>query len=905
MTMTTAMTTATMAATAAAAIDKADRTDRIDRTDRTDPINRRDENGTTQLHRAVAANQIDVVRRLLDHPKINVNEKDLESGWTALHRALYLGHLRIALLLIQHNDLNMSIEDKDRNTAMDVVLATLPVSLKAGPCPGDSLYTWGSNANFSLGHNDGDDRKLPELVKFPYKTNTITFPRAKAAKSTLYQLSMGKFHTAIATSEPGLTAKLWGFGTNGRLGSDRKMQLRPAPVMGVPGNVIRIALGRDHTVLVTSKGEVFTLGSNKYGQLGYALEIPKGGQDPIQYSPKRVFLNIAKAPVIGAAASKWHTAVYTDTELFTFGFNYGQLGYERKGDIQLGPRKVASIPPGAILQVVASDSATACLMSSNDVIVLHKYAYHRVSFSLSPYPDWFSTFNSPAVASSNRPRKIACTDNKFGMLTALGDVHVWSYPEVESSITLGSLPANHSVPFSSVTGPDKPRRVWISTEDRTHVMDFALGQNGSVIAVTNGGHVYIGTNKGTLVGRNVKWQRVPHLDRIVQVFGNSSGAWAAFRSDSALTPIAVRPPSLGVDLEQSLSQFHLYRNNEKNYGDITDTKLDNNDHDGKDGDYEDDDDDDDDDDDRVDDDPWRISVQGWQDIERSWDHDVVPLLSQTTSLLVDGENSVSGSHLFDVEIQAGKRTLGAHRIMLAARSPVLRRAFVDSPSSRTTIGSLVTIDPTGPEYSAGTLHIVLLKVEFTTAVLLLQFLYSDRFDPFWDFIGSATFNRQYGLKVRQELYHLALELSLPTLQAALQYSFTHACSASLSRNLAGVLTDRIQFHGLADVRLLLKDGATMEAHQIILGHRSPFFNAMFVRTNEWIRARQGKRRLPGKVGERSESIVEVNMRHMDQEAMALVLRHMYTDCGPEMFDESGKYSFFAGISHLDGNAILR
>ncbi|KAG9063477.1 hypothetical protein KI688_004361 [Linnemannia hyalina] len=865
--------------------DKTDRTDRTDRTDKADPINRMDEHGTTALHRAVTANEIDAVRRLLEHPRLNINEKDLESGWTALHRALYLGHLRIALLLLQHKGLIISIEDKDGNTALDVSLATLPISLEPGPCPGDSLYTWGSNANFTLGHNDGDDRKLPELVKFPHKSNTITFPKAKAARSTLYQLSMGKFHTAIATSEPGFTAKLWGFGTNGRLGSDRKMQLCPTPVLGVPGNVTFTALGRDHTVLLTSKGDVFTIGNNKYGQLGYALEAPKDGQDPIQRTPKRVFLNISKGRVIGAAASKWHTAIHTETELFTFGFNYGQLGYERKGDIQMGPRKVASIPSGPILQVVASDSATACLMSSNEVIVLFRYAYHRVSFSLSPFPDSFSTLNSPAVASSNRPKKITCTDNKFGMLTGLGDVHVWAYPEAESSITLGSLPANHSIPFSSVLTHDRPRRIWTSVEDRTHIVDLALGQNGSAIVLTKGGHVYIGTNKGTLVGRNVKWQRVPHLDRVVQVFGNSSGAWAALRSGPILTPIVVSSSRLSTDLEQSLSQFHLYRNNEKIYGDFGDTIAHGN---NIDGDYE---DDDEQDDSKPEVDPWRIDMQGWQDIEKSWDYDVFPLLKQTGNVISSGGNSVSGSHLFDVEIQAGKRTLGAHRIVLAARSPVLRRAFVSSPSSRTVAGSLVTIEFLRLQPTARSRLVVSLKVEFATAVLLLQFLYSDRFDPFWDSLGLPTVNKEYGLKVRQELYHLALELALPTLQAALQYTFTHACSASLSKDMCEVLVNPTLFEGLVDVRLLLKDGAVMNAHQMILGHRSPFFNAMFVRTDEWIRTRQGqgKRQVSeGDVGEGGESILEVGMQHMNAEAMALVLRYVYTDCGPEMFDQSEK-----------------
>lgn len=834
-------------------------------------VNCKDEDGRTLLHKAVAANNVDLVRTLLAHPKTDVNERDLESGWTALHRALYLGHLHIAILLIQHKDTNMAIEDKDKFTAMDLFQATVPGYEEGKPRPADALYTWGSNANFTLGHSDADDRKMPELVKFPYQTNTITFPKAKTARPILHQLSMSKYHTAIATSEPGFSAKLWGFGTSGRLGSDNKMQLRPKPVSGIPGNITFTALGRDHTVLITAKGEVYTLGNNKYGQLGYASEATKNGQDPVQYSPKRVILSIAKLAIVGAAASKWHTVVHTETELFTFGFNYGQLGYERKGDIQLGPRKVASIPPGQIKQVQASETATACLViskTSRDVIVFYKYAYHKVSFSLFPYPDWFSTLNQPIVLAQNRPQKIVCSENRFGMMTEWGDIHVWSYPEADAGTTLGTIPPNYSIPYASITLPDKPRRVWTYGGDRTHAIDFALGHNGSIVVLTKGGHVYIGTNKGNSVGRNVKWQRVPHLDRIVQVYGNPSGAWAALRSESALTPVIVRSSSLGSDLERSLFQFHLYRSSEKK---DLDTKA-------VDG-----DDDDDDVDSKEVVDPWRIDTQGWQGIEKNWDQTLVSLLDTAAKFRDIGSYSPPGNHLFDVELQAAKRVLGAHRIVLAARSPIFQRAFVETPRVTTKVGTLVTVVPNMDESTGSALYTVMLKVEFTTAVLLLQFLYSDRFDPFWDALDLPKANKQYALKVRQELYHLALELSLPTLQAALQYSFTHVCTASLAKNMEQVIADSPRFRSMADVQLLLKDGASIYAHQTILGYRSPFFHAMFVRTNEWIRARQGQMQLPNTNGETKNKILEVKMEHMDLEAMTLAIKYMYTDCGPDLF----------------------
>ncbi|KAF9586601.1 hypothetical protein BGW38_001282 [Lunasporangiospora selenospora] len=838
-------------------------------------INLKCENGTTQLHRAVADNDLQLVRSILRHPKLDVNAKDLESGWTALHRAMYHGHLRIAIALLQHKDSCKTVEDKERNTALDVFLATVPTSLKAAPCPAEALYTWGSNANFTLGHSDSDNRKIPELVKFPYRTSTITLPRVKTARSLINHVSMSKFHVAVATSEPGHSVKVWGFGTGGRLGSDIKMQLRPTPLPSIYGEVSYTALGRDHTVLVTSKGEVYTLGNNKYGQLGYVMDTPKNSQDPVQRTPKRVVATISGIHIKGAAASKWHTVVFSDAELFTFGFNYGQLGYERKGDIQVLPRRVASLPQGSILEVSASDTATACLMSSNDVVVFHKYAYHKVSFSLSPYPEGFASIRLPSVVSLNRPQRITSSENKFGILTRLGDIHVWSYPEADPDITLGSLPHNHTIPYSPTAPYEKPRRVWTCGSDQALTIDFALGHNGSVILTTKRGHVYIGINKGSVFGRNIKWQRAQHLDRIVQVYSSPSESWAALRSESTPTPIYVRPGRLGQDLEQSLTQFHLYRDIESDYDDTNQNKEDAPIHD-------------EDDESDTEEDPWRIDSTGWQDIERSWDHDVMPLLEMTSQLNNTIGSPLSGGHLFDVEIQAGKRTLGAHRAILSARSSVLCMAF-QGHSIPTALSATVTIEPNLEAGASGVLFTVSLHVEFATAVLLLQFLYGDRFDPFWNGPNLSKTAKTYSLKVRQELQRLALALNLPTLHAALQYTFTHSCSASLSDNLHQLLQNLQQFRGISDVRLLLRDGS-MDLHQVILGHRSPFFNAMFVRTEEWIRSRQVKRRSPWNDGPDETKILEVNMTHMDMEPMALVMNHVYTDSGPELFDSIEKDS---------------
>jgi len=385
------------------------------------------------------------------------------------------------------------------------------------------------------------------------------------------------------------------------------------------------------------------------------------------------------------------------------------------------------------------------------------------------------------------------------------------------------------------------------------------------------------TSSNTIYPFTFHSHRVPHLDKIVQVHANPSGAWAAIRSDPVLMPVLVRPGSLGADLEQSLSQFHIYQDNEKNQGESIEVEADFGD-------------DEDDDEDKVVPNPWKIDTRGWQDIEWSWDRDLIPLLDSSTRT-GNFDKSVSGSHLFDIELQAGKRTIGAHRIILASRSPVLRRCFVESPRLKTEVGTLVSVVPaTEHDGSGRPLYTIILDVEFTTAVLLLQFLYSDRFDPIWDALDLPKAKKQDFGKVRQQLYHLALELALPTLQAALQYSFTHVCSSSLSNNLAQVIESPALFAGLFDVKLFLKNNNQLLAHQMVLGHRSPFFNAMLVRTSEWTRDRQDIRRLPAKhtgLVDPNRRILEVNMNHMDLESMTLVMQYIYTDCGPEMFNDTG------------------
>lgn len=195
-----------------------------------------------------------------------------------------------------------------------------------------------------------------------------------------------------------------------RLGPNQhttQYSLKPLPVGHFPHShaVVSVSTAQDHTVALTSSGEVFTWGLNRFGQLGYVVEPPsqsesllgfgKAGGEVIQSTPRKVHGALKKEFVIGVVASKACSACWTRREVFTWGRNNGQLGnschfhlyrllikyfrslplgYDKATSssspaqsIQTLPRKVTKITKPA-LSIALTDWAMACLVEGGEVI---------------------------------------------------------------------------------------------------------------------------------------------------------------------------------------------------------------------------------------------------------------------------------------------------------------------------------------------------------------------------------------------------------------------------------------------------------------------------------------------------------------------------------------------------------
>ncbi|KAJ5959643.1 uncharacterized protein N7479_006793 [Penicillium vulpinum] len=734
----------------------------------------------------------------------------------------------------------------------------------------DEVFTLGSNKNLNLGLGDQDDRQFPEriLLKRPEhllhrfyreyqeklehlgledsvpKNKLTELPTLIANKPMKFKdIIMSKLHTAIITDDPEANLFMCGFGPGGRLGTgDESTRFTFACIEtgGLEGKkVVSVALGQDHSLAITEQGDIFSWGSNKFGQLGYGLPRTSNKNDvPIQMTPRQIFNPFKKETIIGAAASSIHSVVFSTSGLYTFGKNEGQLGLvdsdARSLEVQTTPRRVgASLFNCPIKMVSAIDRATSVLLQNHEVWVFSSYGYSKLSFPLEVSSRFIrdSFMVTRYDKTVNRVVKIVCGGNTICALSSSGDVFTVQANQSDNSSTLVSTTNPAKIRNSLAS----PIRAWSVKKSYMAASDVDVGQDGSIIICTTSGSAWRKerrTKNKEGASKDYKFARIPGLSRAVAVRSNAFGAYAVAQRDCEVTreQIHVEQSSLWDDM-LPLSPFTMPDL------EVLDSILDDN----------------------AQNIPFILS--SGKSIQRAI-LSSSNIESQFLSIWTEGTIWVTSS--------LSNSCIPVHEFLIAGRSPILAKALAEFRQSYySSVPEVFDI-----EYGKdGHPQIRLQGVDFLTVMNVVFFLYTDGILDVWRLARSSPANSARFRQVRTEVMRVSMQLGLPALERAARLMVEP--QRSLKMDMGRAINDSLLFDS-ADVLVQLK-GDTIRVHSQVVCQRCPFFDTLF-------HGHAGGRWLDSRKADPSQS-VHVDLKHIDRSTFEFVLRYLYADTEERLFDE--------------------
>ncbi|KAG9079803.1 hypothetical protein FRC06_007451, partial [Ceratobasidium sp. 370] len=696
--------------------------------------------------------------------------------------------------------------------------------------------------NATLGVGDADDRTYPEAIHITRPTEVTQRLTGSARFNPVHVKHVAM--SPVLTNEPRGNLEVCGFGGVGRLGTKQHAQYSLTKVSGLENQAFRaIALGLDHTLALTTDGNVLSWGMNRFHQLGYVIEptdtIPGKSkvditENQVQVSPKRILGPLRKEAVVGIAACKTASACWTKEDLYTWGTNAGQLGYAKgTPGWQILPRKVAAA--SKVLDVAISDNAMVCLLETKDVM----YFWNGFPPSIFPH-----RYRPPQVMTRIQIAKVTCNDTAFAALTTSGDVFLFTFPDNPTS--------------DSDSGPNvRPQKVWARRRHVAAVHDIALGADGTIIVCTASGHVFVhaprpvkgpsissstGSAAGLLGGahRTQKYQRVAGLQRVVAVAANSTGGFAALRTDVVIEPLVVEGKSFAEHVGEM--QPYLVALSEAHVGP----------------------------------EPGVMHEEGGEEDEESEAIVGDAKLAETLCLVVEsGGIKVELDHhmLHGADMRVvGAVDVPAHRTVLLARCQVLREVLAGEDLS----GEGLAI-----KYSKATRALSISGCHALSVLVLLNYLYSDNVCAIWDRRVSISVAaglskiKAKPMSIRSDMQRLARALDLPALRHAIETTGKRTPAPTLNVDFTH-LFDSAQTIGQSivphDILLDLAD-RSVSCHSVVLRARSPFFAAFFDEP-EWTRKRWDE-----------QGVICVDLKHLEWKAMRYVVRHMCCGEGVGLFDD--------------------
>ncbi|KAG8693907.1 hypothetical protein FRC09_010195, partial [Ceratobasidium sp. 395] len=352
------------------------------------------------------------------------------------------------------------------------------------------------------------------------------------------------------------------------------------------------------------------------------------------------------------------------------------------------------------------------------------------------------------------------------------------------------------------------------------------------------------TGSGGGANRTHKYQRVTGLQRVVAVAANSTGGFAALRTDAEIEPLIVE----GKSLAENMGEVQPYLAALGEAGILPERDV--------------------------------ITHEGDDEEEGVEEISGDVSLAERLCLVVERGVVESGLkhhalHGADLKV-AGVVNVPAHRVVLLARCPALRGILA---------GKNLKGEGLNLKYSMATTTLSVSGCHALSVLILLSYFYSDTVCAVWDLrISIPVATRLAKIKaqpmaIRSDLQRLARVLDLQALLYAVETVGKRKPTPTLVADLSH-LFDSSQISGQSilphDISLELADRSIL-CHSVILRARSPFFAAFFDE-QEWTRKRWN-----------DNGVICVDLKHLEWKAMQYVVRYMCCGAGDELFDDIGGY----------------
>lgn len=234
------------------------------------------------------------------------------------------------------------------------------------------VFCFGNTQNGELGLGGIEEEHIlnPRKQRLPHDRR----------KYTVINLASGRNHTLLLARDIGHDRNVvFSCGSNerlqlGRIGSWKKFELVDALSVH---NIIQVDCGTNHCLVLSDAGQLFSWGCNLFGQLGL------GSRDQQEIQKPSLIKKLATMNIVQMSCGGNHCLAMTKNgEIYSWGSNaFGQLGIGTKGNCISVPTRITALEWTPIRQLAAGGSHSAILTCTNVIYLWGKNEFGQLGLN--------------------------------------------------------------------------------------------------------------------------------------------------------------------------------------------------------------------------------------------------------------------------------------------------------------------------------------------------------------------------------------------------------------------------------------------------------------------------------------------------------------------------------------------